>query len=55
MLYKAFDKSRDCDVAIKMEREDKSRSILVQEYYMLTKLKDVEGVVQVFDFVSQQH
>lgn len=38
-----------------MEKPDKSRSVLVAEYQFLRKLKGVEGVIQVVDFVSQQH
>lgn len=52
MIYAAFDKARDKKVAIKMEKPDKSRSVLVSEYQLLTKLKGVAGVIQVVDFVS---
>jgi serine/threonine protein kinase len=38
-----------------MEKPDKSRSILVNEYDHLTKVKGLPGVVQVIDFVSQEH
>lgn len=36
-----------------MEKPDKSRSVLVAEYQLLLRLKGVEGVIQVIDFVSQ--
>jgi predicted Ser/Thr protein kinase len=52
VIYAAFDKARDKKVAIKMEKPDKSRSVLVSEYQLLTKLKGVAGVIQVVDFVS---
>ena len=53
VIYAAFDVARDKKIAIKMEKPDKSRSVLVSEYQLLTKLKGVPGVIQVIDFVSQ--
>jgi hypothetical protein len=44
-MYAAEDLSRDKNVAIKMEKPDKSRSVLVSEYQLLTRLKDVAGVI----------
>lgn len=53
MLYLANDFSRDQKVAIKMEKPDKSRSILVAEYQFLVKLRGLPGIINVIDFVSQ--
>jgi hypothetical protein len=38
-----------------MEKPGKSRSILVNEFALLNKVQGLPGVVQVIDFVSQEH
>ena len=38
-LYKAYDKIQSCDVALKVEKEDKSKKILKFEYEILRNLQ----------------
>jgi tau tubulin kinase len=54
VTYHASDLELGIEVAIKMEKQDKARKILRSEYEFLRKLKNREGVIQVFDFVSQE-
>ena len=55
MIYQAIDYARNREVAIKMEKADKARRILVAEYQYLIKLKGLVGIIKVLDFVSQEH
>lgn len=38
-----------------MEKPDKAKRILQQEYQFLRKLQNVQGVLQVHEFVSREH
>lgn len=55
VLYLADDHSRHKKVAIKMEKPEKPRSILLTEYQCLLRLNGLPGIVPAYDFVSQQH
>ena len=55
VLYVARDRESNKEVAIKMEKQDKSRSVLIAEYQCLHHLKGKKGIIQVIDFVSQAH
>lgn len=55
IIYQAIDYARNKEVAIKMEKADKARRILVAEYQYLIKLRGLAGIVSVLDFVSQEH
>ena len=42
-------------MALKVEKPDKARRILVAEYQLLIKLRGLQGIVPVIDFQSQEH
>jgi serine/threonine protein kinase len=44
-IYEAFDMKKNMKVAIKMEKPDKAKRILIQEYQFLKKLTGVQGVL----------
>lgn len=53
MIYHATDHQRRCDVALKMEKADKAKKILIGEYEFLKKLQGKRGIVQVHELVQQ--
>ena len=55
VIYQAIDYTRNREVAIKMEKQDKARRILIAEYQYLIKLRGLCGIVTVLDFVNQEH
>lgn len=55
VIYEVEDFARGTRAAIKMEKPDKARSILVSEYELMTRVNGLPGVVPVIDFVSQEH
>ena len=52
VTYQASDRQRNIEVALKMEKQDKARKILKSEYDYLVKLRNFEGIIQVYDFVD---
>jgi predicted Ser/Thr protein kinase len=51
-IYEAYDKNLDKDVALKVEKKDKNKNILIFEYQVLTSLNGLEHVPNVYDFVN---
>ena len=50
-IYEAFDKVLERDVALKVEKKDKNKNILIFEYQVLINLKGLQHVPRVHDFV----
>lgn len=55
VIYEVDDYARGTRAAIKMEKPDKARAILVSEYELMCRVNGLPGVVPVIDFVSQEH
>lgn len=53
VIYHAIDHKHNCEVALKMEKADKAKKILIGEYDFLKKLKGKQGIVQVREFIKQ--
>jgi serine/threonine protein kinase len=51
-IYEAFDKKLQKNVALKIEKKDKNKSILIFEYNVLNVLKGLAHVCNVYDFVK---
>jgi len=51
-IYQAYDQVLKKDVALKVEKKDKNKSILVFEYNVLVSLKGLKHVCNVYDFVK---
>lgn len=51
LIYEAFDKVLNQDVAIKVEKKDKNKNILIFEFQVLNNLKGCPHVPNVYDFV----
>ena len=51
-IYQAFDSTLNKDVALKVEKKDKNKSILLFEYNVLLALKGLKHVCDVHDFVK---
>jgi predicted Ser/Thr protein kinase len=50
-IYEAYDKALEKDVALKVEKKDKNKQILIFEYQVLLNLKGLSHVPRVHDFV----
>lgn len=50
-IYEAYDKVLALDVAIKVEKKDKNKNILIFEFQVLNNLKGLQHVPNVYDFV----
>jgi hypothetical protein len=53
VIYHATDNMRHSEVALKMEKPDKAKKILVGEYEFLKKLQGKKGIVPAHEFVQQ--
>ena len=51
-IYQAYDNTLEKDVALKVEKKDKNKSILIFEYNVLINLKGLKHVCNVYDFVK---
>ena len=51
-IYQAYDNQLKKDVALKVEKKDKNKSILIFEYNVLINLKGLKHVCNVYDFVK---
>ena len=51
-IYEALDRHLNKDVALKVEKKDKSKTILMFEYNVLINLKGLEHTATVYDFVQ---
>lgn len=51
-IYQAFDHNSRKDVALKVEKKDKNKSILIFEFNVLINLKGLKHVCNVYDFVK---
>jgi serine/threonine protein kinase len=52
ILYEAIDYKYQCYVALKVEKEKKSKQILKTEYKILTQLQDLPHIPKVYDFIE---
>jgi predicted Ser/Thr protein kinase len=52
LIYQAYDNKLFKEVALKVEKKDKNKSILIFEYNVLTQLKGLKHVCDVYDFVE---
>ena len=50
-IYEAVDRVMGRNMALKIEKKDKNRNILVFEYKVLKHLKDLKHVCNVYDFI----
>ena len=52
ILYEAIDYKYRSYVALKVEKEDKSKQILKSEYKILSKLQELPHIPKVYDFIE---
>jgi len=50
-IYEALDRHLNKNVALKVEKKDKSKTILMFEYNVLINLKGLKHTAAVYDFV----
>jgi len=51
IIYEAFDRQQNMNVALKIEKKDKQKTILLFEYHVLQSLVGLPHICTFYDFV----